>query len=50
MRFMQRHLETEKHHRLMNLLLFAGLTAGLSWTLYLVWLGLIDIASELHKI
>jgi len=49
MRFMQRHLETEKHHRLMNFLLFTGLTAALSWTLYIVWVGLVSMGGELHK-
>jgi hypothetical protein len=47
--FMQQHFEIEKHHGLMNFLLFGGLTAGLCWTLYIVWVGLVAIAGEVHK-
>lgn len=44
----QFHLETEKHPRLMNILLFGGLGAGLWWTLYIVWVGLVSVAGEIR--
>ena len=46
---MQQQQQTEKHPRLKNFLLFGGLSAALWWTLYIVWVGLVNIASELRK-
>jgi hypothetical protein len=46
---MKQQQPTEKHPRLMNLLLFGGLSAALWWTLYIVWVGLVNMAGELRK-